>query len=91
MTNTHSNLTGNVPKGEDVMATHGKYSSVPVTISTKEAARILGLSSRTVQDLTYKGTLKSSKIGGSRRIHMRPLFERYGLDAQDVLRALNEQ
>ena len=48
---------------------------LPVTLRSKQAAAVLGLSERTVKDLGTAGTLPSFKVGTAR------LFYRAGLEA----------
>ena len=66
-----------------------KYRTLPVLLNIEEAALIVGVSRRTINNLITSGEIRSTKIGRSRRIPTQPLLEHLGLDPNLVLDFLN--
>jgi excisionase family DNA binding protein len=66
------------PFGND--STTAEYSSTPLLVDEREAARLLGVSPRTVFDLGKRGDLPTLRIG------CRKLFPLQGLKAYIALR-----
>lgn len=66
-----------------------KYKVLPPTISRNETVALTGIKLRTICNLIADGTIPSTKIGKSRRIHTRALLDKYNLDADLALATLN--